>query len=435
MIIDLDALPVILGYAILFFVIYYLAYRRYIFSIFDPLFIYVFTISFASVLVVFTLTDKTQYLIHFFACHLFYFLGFTFSESKFSSWYEHKKNRIFQPKEFDDNYSLQLTIYTLFGIYVLANIIMFYTTGFAFLDDDPTRAKVENYMNGFGIILKINWGIGGFLSAGLLYLILNWKQRSAMAMLLVVVFFTALEGSKSSLLRILITFGLLATHSLFSSNQRILQWFYRLAPIGLIILMSVFFAVLFKENQDSEQAAFAFVKRLLYGADSILFFYLPENEQYFSTYHFWQYPAHLFNQILGFLRLVNVNEAMGNIMVLNTLPSSYTGVIVGPNTPYYIEGQVYFGYYGAFAYSFLIGAIYAFVRVYFFNSPYRTAFWFVLAACICQQAMFLSIEVTLFLTQAFDTCFFVLPVYVLVNFALYGKLNVRLPISLKRTIQ
>lgn len=410
-------------YASGFFLVYYFCYRRYIYSVFDPLFIYVFGLSFSSVLVVFTLSDRPAYFIHFFLCHACLFLGFSLLN------YLLKRRRIdpgsnLFPLNFNDYKILRTLVYFLFGFYCLVNLILLYTSGFALLSDDPTIAKVENFAQGFGIILKINWGIGGFIVAGLLFLILSELRTFDLWLLLIVTVLTALEGSKSSLLRILITYALIANHPVFYYKRQVIDKIRMLLPVGFIALFSVFFIVLVKESTDSEQAFFAFVRRLLYGADSTLYFYAPVNEQYFSRFRFWEYPSHLFNQIFGFLRLVPYQEALGNVMVQNVLPNN-TGTIVGPNTPYYIEGQIYFGYYGGFAYSFMVGSMYALIRLYFFKSNYYSAFWLVLICCICQQASALTVEVTLFLTQAFDTCFFVIPAYVFVSLAVRGKIRIR----------
>lgn len=421
--IDYNILPEISLYVILFFGVYFICYRKFIYSILDPLFIYSFTLSFSSVLVIYTLADQPSYLFHFFACHTFFFVGFL---TGFRLFNEIKQPIITVPLPtiFFDYKTLQMVIYLLFTFYVLVNVILLYTVGFALLSDNPTTAKVENFTQGFGIVLKINWGIGGFLIAGLLFLILSETRRIDLVLLSVVTVFTALEGSKSSLLRILITLILLVNHPIFKQDQRIIKKIRLSAPLGVVAMLSVFFTVLFKENVDSEQAVFALIRRLLYGADSTLYFYMPVNEQYFARFHFWEYPSHFLNQILGFLRIVPYNEAFGNVMVANAVPSM-TGTIIGPNTPYYIEGQIFFGYYGAFIYSAIIGGCYALVRQYFFGARYYSAFWLVLICCLCQQANALTVEVTLFIAQAFNTCLFVVPVYVITSLAMRGKLQFR----------
>lgn len=421
--IDYEVIPEILLYTLGFFLIYFLAYKRYIYSILDPLFIYVFTISFSSVLIIYTLDERSAYLIHFFLCQFFLYIGFVVTVHWLRN-YSRQELHIKFPNEFFDFETLRIVVYLLFAFYFLANIVLFYTTGFALLNDDPTVAKVENFTKGFGIIRKINTSIGSFLTAGLLFFVLAKIRWIDVFTLFIVIILTALEGSKSSLLRILITFVLLANHQLFIHKKEILGKIKLIIPLGILAVFGIFFTVLFKENSDYEQVTFAFIRRLLYGADATLYFYLPVNEQYFAQFHFWQYPSHLFNQILGFLRLVVSNEAFGNIMVANAFPSM-TSTIVGPNTPYYIEGQIFFGYYGAFIYSAFVGGCYAFIRQYFFYTRYYSAFWLILICCICQQASGLYVEVTMFITSAFDTFFFVLPVYLVVTLSIYGKLRLR----------
>lgn len=422
--IDYNILPEILLYSTGFFAIYFFSYRKYFYSIVDPLFVYVFTLSFSSVLVIYVLADQPANMVHFFLCHASLLVGFV----AVSHWFNNRRLislPVSSPAHFYDYRTLRTTVYVLFILYALANITLLYTTGFALLNDDPTIAKVENFTKGFGIILKINWGVGGFIIAALLFFILCDARKFDFVLLTVAIIFTALEGSKASLLRILITFVLLLSHPLFKHRQNLIRKLRWAAPVGIAALLGVFFTVLFKENADSEQAAFAFLRRLLYGADSMLYFYSPVNEQYFAQFRFWDYIGHFLNPILAFLRLVPYNEAIGNLMVANDFPQMATGTIVGPNTPYYIEGQVFFGYYGAFIYSAIVGGCYAFVRAYYFKARYYSAFWLVLLCCICQQAYFINIEVTLFITQVFDTCFFVIPTYVLVSLVTKGGVRFR----------
>jgi oligosaccharide repeat unit polymerase len=421
--VDYEAIPEILLYTIGFFLVYFFCYKRYIYSILDPLFIYIFTLSFSSVLVTSILSDRPAYMAHFFLCHAFLFIGFSLTIYLLRG-YKHQTLAIAMPIKFFDYETLRLVVYALFFFYFLANVVLFYTTGFALLSDDPTIAKVENFTNGFGIIRKINFSIGSFITAGLLFFILTESRWLDISFLFIVIVLTGLEGSKSSLIRILITFILLVNHEFFRHRKDITSKIKLLLPVGIIAVFGIFLTVLFKENTDSDQVVFSFVRRLLYGADSILYFYLPVNEQYFAAFNFWQFPGHLLDQILGFLRILTPGEAFGNVMVINAFPN-HTGTVVGPNTPYYIEGQIFFGYYGAFAYSLFVGFCYAFIRQYFFDTKYYSAFWFVLMCCACQQASALTIEVTLFITQMFDTVFFVLPVYLIINLIVNGKLILR----------
>ena len=421
--VDDTTLPEIYLYAFLFFVLYFLLYRKYIYSVVDPIFLYIAGLAFSSVLVINVLESEPVYIYHFFICHFFLFVGFSSIVNYLKRTRDTEKH-LKLPVDFFDYYTVRLTVYILFFIYVLANIVLFYSTGFALLNDDPTLAKVENFSKGYGIILFINWGVGQFLLPAVIFFILYRPRAIDYTLLFFLIALTSLEGSKSALFRILIVLFLWVNHPLFKHKKQIVKWIKLSAPIGIFASLLVSFIVLSKENGSTEDAFFAFIKRLLYGADSILTFYLPVNEQYFSKFHFWEYPAHFFNQVLAFFRIVPNHEALGNIMVENAFPSR-VGTIVGPNTPYYIEGQIYFGYYGAFIYSMLVGICYGLIREYFFNNKSSSVFWLIFTCCICQQAGALHAEVTFFFIQSFYSCFFVIPVYVVVSLAIHGRLKFR----------
>ena len=421
MLVDYDTLPEILISVVIFFCLYYIVVFKFVYSILDPLFIYIFSLSFSSVLVITVLDDQPKYLMHFFICQAFFFIGFILI---FNITKKDDKPTVVSSNKFFDYHILRITFYVLFVVYFIGNIVTLYTTGFALLNDDPTLAKVENFSKGIGIIFVINLGVGGFLTSTLLFYILTKPKITDFVLLIVILIFTSLEGSKGGLLRILITLTLLLNHSLFSHKHKFIKVARLLIPLGLLLALVVIFTVLSKENSDSEQAFFAFIRRLLYGADALFTFYLPVNEQYFARFQFWDYPSHFFNQILAFLRITENHEALGNVMVANAFPNR-VGTIVGPNTPFNIEGQIFFGYYGAIVYSMIVGGIYAYIRQYFFQKHYYSAFWFVFTACISQQASALVGEVTYFVIQAFYSCFFVIPVYILVAFAVQGKFSLR----------
>lgn len=428
-----ELLPKILLYSLVIFVIYYALYKKFIFSVIDPLFIYLFNTTFASVLVI-SVVNEHKYIIHFFICQVCLLLGIYIVNRKY-----HWNNIIkYRPSyvSLSDYKLLDLAIYVFSFVYISANIIIFYTKGFALLSDAPTESKVANFQQGFGVFRKINWSIGGVLGSSLFVMILVKPKKIYILLLGLLVLFTALEGSKSSLLRIIISAALVLYHPVFQKKQDIIKKYIKYIPVGIIGLLTVFFTVLIKENETPELAIFAFFRRLLYSADSVLYFYNPVNQDYFGRYSFFDYPSYILNPVLGFLRVMPYQEAFGNIMVDNTLPSNVIlDVIVGPNTSFYIEGQIFFGYFGAFLYSFIIGLTYAFIRIVYFSLVKCPAFLLAFIGYICQLIMMLLVDVNLFITQFFDTCFFVLPIYIGVCFIKHKKIVIRRPqFTLRRLV-
>ena len=424
MLISVDILPEVFLYSCGSGLLFWLLYRHYIFSVVDPLFIFVITTSFASVLVLKTVEDPRN-IIHYFICELSAWAGFAWIQKRTG-------NPAVQvsPKKVDVQFTdvmlLRYTNYILFSIYLVANLIILRTKGFALLSDAPTTAKVANFQEGFGIFRKINWAVGGVSSAGLLFLYILERKRIDILMFLLIVGFSALEGSKSALLHYVVMALLLVYHPAFRHQERLRRQIKQYAPLTVIAVFAVIFAVLIRENSDTEGVLLAFVRRLLYGADSTLFFYNPANIEYFTRYSWTDFPNYIINPILGFLRLAPYQEAFGNVMVENTLPPGVTmDVIVGPNSSFYIEGQVFFGFYGAFVYSFVLGCLTSWMRTMYFSLIHSSAFALVFLNVIYQFSTLILTDLKLFITQSFDAILLVLPVYVLICFIVNRKLIIR----------
>lgn len=413
----LNALISVAGFLFLYFILY----RKYIFSLADPVAFHVSNLAFSSVLVINVVQD-VNYVIHFFGCQLFLFLGFACVQE----WLSVKQAKTQTHSSFYDIHLLKYTAYVSFIVFVLANLLIFYSKGFALLSDDPNSAKVTNFQGGFGLVRKINWSIGSFLSASLIILYLVERKGRYLFLIAVFAFFIALDGSKSSLLRIIIVAVLLTHHAFFVTDKRLKNDLKKFIPIGIMAVVAVLYTAFGKNTNSLDQTGFAFLQRLLYGADSVIYFYQPANDYLLTQYGPLDYLHHITNPILGFLRLATYDEALGNIMVENAIPPGVTlDVIAGPNSPYYIEGQIYFGYYGAFVYSFIIGGIFSCCRQLFFSIARAPFFLFALGCALCFHSANILIESTLFITTCFDTCFFVIPIYVLVCLWVNRRLVIR----------
>lgn len=426
MILDLAIIPEIIAYSLLFGISLWLLYRKYIYSFVDTLFVFVFTTTFSCILVMKAL-DDVKYIAHFFICQLCVWLGFVLVQEKGKISSIKTASPEVTPR-FTDVRLLQLTTYVLFCIYVLANLIILQTKGFALLSDAPSSAKVANFQEGFGIFRKINWAIGGVASAGLMFLYLYRQHKFDLCLLLLMMALTSLEGSKSALVRYAIGFGILLYHPVFHYRKELINRLKPYVPFAAFAVFGVFFAVLMKENESGEEVLVAFVRRLLYSADSVLYFYHPVNIDFFSKFTWLDFPTYIINPVLGFLRIAPYQEAFGNVMVENALPPNVViDVFVGPNTSFYVEGQVFFGYYGAFVYSFVLGALASWIRLYYFSMRQGSAFYFVFLSTIYQFSAALLIDVKLFITQTVDAILLVIPIYILVCLVANRRIVIRWP--------
>lgn len=424
--IDFGIIPLILSSALILFAIYFLLYYRFVYSIIDPLFIWIFTTSFASVLAI-QVIPTLEDIIHFFGCQLSLWIGFVVAYRKVK--YSH--NGIGKLKEvfkFSDQSLLKWITYMLLIVYLISNLIIGYSKGFALFSGAPSESKIANFQEGFGFFRKINWSVGTFVYTSLMFMYFLKKRFVDLFFLVVVIFFSSLDGSKGALLQIAISAGIIFYHPAFSSRRIELKNLQRYMPLLLIAVMSLFFSILLKENDGPEAASLAFIKRLLYTSDSVLYFYTPINLSFFENYSFWEYFPRLVNPILGFLRIQPYQEAIGNTMYDNLrIPGTpVTSVTVGPNAPFYIEGRIFFYYWGAFPYSALVGYLYASIRTHFFSITRTSSFYFVYMATFLHLAQAVIIDVNLAVTQSFDLLFFVFPSYIFVSFLLRQKLILRL---------
>lgn len=421
--INTNELPFLVGSAAVLLIIYLFLYKKFIYSIVDPLFIWVLTTSFGSVLAIQVIPGLPD-IIHFFGCQLSLWAGFVLAYNRPNA-NRLVDNELQATYTFSDQDLLRWFTYAAFFVYLFSNMIIAYSKGFALFSDTPTESKIANFQNGFGIFRKINWSIGTFVLTAFIYMYILKRRIIDLSFLIIVIFLGSLDGSKASFLRVALAAGVILYHPSFSGRKVALKTLKKYVPLFLGITMTIFFSVLLKENNGISEAGLAFIKRLLYTADSVLYYYTPVNIDYFDSYSFGDYLVRITNPILGFFRLQEYQEAPGNLMVENlSLPGSLPSVTVGPNAPFFIEGRIYFNFWVAFPYSMIIGYLYASTRIYFFSLQRSSAFYYIFVASFMQLAIALITDVNLAITQLFDLFFFVAPFYVVISLLLTRKVKI-----------
>lgn len=424
--IDFDILPNLYGWVAVILTIYLLLYYKFVYSIIDPLFMWIFSTAFASFFATQVIPDIND-IFHFFGCQISLWMGFLLA-------YRHNRklhnDKPEQTYSFSNQSILRWTTYLLLAVYILSNVIIGYIKGFALFSDNPTESRFADFQGGFGLFRKINWATGKFVITGLLYMYLTEKKKKDIGFFLLVVFFSSIDGSKSALFGVIAVVGILFYHPAFSQKKILLKKIQRYTPVFILGAVSISFMVLIKEKGGLGDAYLGFVKRLLYSADSLLYFYIPVNITYFENYSFTDYITVVANPILGFLRLQPYQETVGNILYDNLRALESTDITIGPNAPFYLEGRIYFYFWGAFPFSLLLGYLYAKVRVYYFSLTNTSAFYFVYMATFCQFAVFIISDMNLAVTQLFGLAFFVLPPYFLVKLLMHRKFTVRFNMNL-----
>jgi hypothetical protein len=126
------------------------------------------------------------------------------------------------------------------------------------------------------------------------------------------------------------------------------------------------------------------------------------------------YPAHLLNPLLGMLRLAEYQSPLGNLMVQQSLGvSERLSEALGPNTPFYVKGELFFGPVFALGYSFLVGATAAWLRRSFEACHWSSPVTFCLRGTLFLMIPALAMEDSLFISMVLDMLLVVIPVFFL----------------------
>lgn len=385
------------------------ATRRHLSGILDPLAYFIVTSSFAVTLAA-TLVNDVYILFRVVIYLIFFWVGFFITSSS-------SKNRNSTKREHrihkDASFSIIITTGVL--LVISANIFAWQRAGVPLFSHDPSLQKSESLTDGLGIIRRLNWGMGTFLFMGSVFWILFNQSRVAVACLAALAIAAILNGSKSALLPAVFAIGLFLLNPFLDNKlNSIKERMQSLSRYALVIAIAPVLAVFLIESDDITEAAIALGTRLLYFGDALLYWSDPELRQHFKSIHPpHSYPAHLFGGILGAARLVPYSAPIGNEFVQFSLRvgQELSGSL-GPNIPFYVKGEIFFGTVFAAAYSTFIGLLIALVRRIFSQRAYTTLTSYTIAATLVGLSMTLPVEDSLMVNRVFDLALFLTPTIV-----------------------
>lgn len=384
--------------------------RRHIFGVFDPLLYFVISSAFAITLTALTVDSPLLLwrVIMYFVC---FWAGFSVSCRKAPSPLPARAIYV-------DNIDFFVRL-VLVGAatMIILNAIGWISRGIPLLSDNPSLEKVDSLTGGLGFIRRFNWGVGVFVLIGSLYWFLAKRSAASVAVTVLVCFMTALGGSKASLLPILFAAGLYRTRPFESKKitdfSRQLR--HAFPVIGLLVVVPVF-AVLLVENEGLQQALNSLAIRLLYFGDVMLYWGQQNVRNTFAGLGPLDYPGHVLNGVTGFLRLTGYDMPLGTTMVNATLDQfAEFDSAIGPNTPFYVKGEVFFGAFAAPLYAFGIGALFKWLRVQFFRYSGHSLTRYSVLATVIVLAGALPIEDSLFVVQLFDFAVFFPFIYLITS--------------------
>lgn len=383
--------------------------RRHLSGILDPLTYFIVTSSFALTLAATLVNDI--YIFSRVAIYLFFFwLGFFIASpsSKIPS-----TTKMGHSIRKDTSFSIIITTGVLLVIFT--NIFAWQRAGIPIFSIDPSLQKSESLTDGLGIVRRLNWGMGTFVFMGSVFWILFNRSKVAIGLLAALALVAILNGSKSALLPIVFAIGLFLKNP-FSNNKfkSITEQTQRLSRYTLAIATTPVLVVFLIESDNIAEASIALGTRLLYFGDALLYWSDPELRRHFKLIHPpHSYPTHLFSGILGAIRLIPYSAPIGNDFVQFSLRAGQElSGSLGPNIPFYVKGEIFFGTVFAAAYSTIVGMAIALVRRMFARKTYLTLTSYSIAATLVSLSMTLPVEDSLMVNRLFDLVLFLTPTIV-----------------------
>lgn len=383
-----DALLAIAGISTLVFIV---AYRRFIFSIFDPLCLFLATLIADSVLML-GLPWAADLKWEFIGFTFFLWAGFALRGRLPAT----HPRVIFGRKAL---FELEFVLFALFILIVAANLYLGVSTGFPLISSHPSEAKVTDFTGGLGIIRRINMGPYDFFSGGcLLFAVIGHKRRLALSALVIATSFVVLDGSKGVMLPIIFAIAFLLAHRGLNNDEQLESRAKKY--IFFLLVLGVSLAVLVKTRDTGSLygGLLGFFQRLLLAGDVILY-YFPRREVIMTLVdpNIWGYLHNVFGDFLGMVRVVPYQAALGSIIL-----GSDDGF--GPNAQYFVQADLFFGPISGLLYCFIVGYFIASLRTNFFKRATGSAIWLAFKLMLAVSAFSFAVDAGLFVAPVITAC-------------------------------
>ncbi len=383
----------------------YALVRQRVANIADPLFFFVLTSAFSLALGCFAV-DSTWLLARIFLYFTFFYAGFFLVSGQ--------SQLALPPLQMHADFQQFRAIVIVCGLFYLGfNTIMWMKSGVILLSDDPSLQKSEAYADGFGFIRRFNWSVGVFVMIASLYWWLWERTVLAVIFVMLSVLITITGGGKGALLPAIFAIGLFSAKPFVSAQLRNdAPRLRRIIPILLAIALIPVAIVLVTEHGSAKDAFDAFVLRLFYSGDVLLYWGQENVRIEFAGLGPLDYLRDTFGSVLGSLRLIDYGIPIGNQFVRSTLPfGTDFSESLGPNLPFYVRGELYLGPVLALLHAFIIGMIFGCIRRYFLNYRGQSLLSYSLLSFAVIVSLTLPTEEGLAIGQAFDFAFYFLPIY------------------------
>jgi oligosaccharide repeat unit polymerase len=353
-------------------VIYFIIYRKYIYSILDPLALHIIMSASASSVVLFLFQIsliKEYYFYSFMFTQLSFVAGFMLTKpiSYRTLIKENNKSTLIYDVSTKYLYLLSLILY-LFSI-----LTTYYINGIPLFME--SRLEAFSGGSGFGIFGRIIPITTIIILSIAFYNIFFIKKRTYIVdkfVILTVIINAIFSGSKSEILYIFFVLFFVIFFNYQSSSDKIivikkrferLKWYLLLFSI-VVVLLIINIQVSLKYGADNTMnPLFVLLMRLINSGDIFFEVYPNDYINYASTANGLEA---LFSPILGTFRLMTWGELPDSIGLQIHQMLYQTDLIEGPNTRHNIFGLFYFGPYVSIIFSFILGYLISYFRNKFY---------------------------------------------------------------------
>lgn len=381
-------------------VITFIAYRRFIFDLFDPLSFFLLTLIADSALML-VLPWATYLKWEYVGFFLSLWAGFAFRGNPSAT----HPAVVFNKRAL---FELEFVLAVLFMVILVGNLYLGLTAGFPLFSLHPSEAKVTALTGGVGIVRRINMGPYQFFSCGCLLLaVIGYNRRFLLLVLSIATFLVVLSGSKGALLPVIFIVAFLLAHGGLNKNSQFRMRATKYLVIMLGVGVGIGILITTKDTGSLSAGITAYFMRFLMSGDVILF-YFPRRDEIMTLVdpNFFEYMHHLLGDLLGMLRIGDYQGSLGSIIVGND-----DGF--GPNSQFFVQSDLFFGPFFGMLYSFIVGYIMASFRARFFEKATRSAVWLVFELLLAVSAFTLAIEAGMLVITIFTTAVVVLPLWLL----------------------
>ncbi len=372
-----DNISSLIFFTIVSVLIYLIVYKKYIQSVFDPMFLIVIIAGLSASTVFFLYFNneiKFEYFYKFIITEISFIIGFFIIRPvNFKTYFNNNDDR--STNLFSDRF-VKILFYQTSITHICLQILTYILVGIPLLLD--SRMATYSGGSGFGIVgrlIEISSGFGMFL---LIYRMLYLKNNSVNKIynytyLTLVIIFLLLSGSKTNLLFLIyymffVNIFMLKINS--SKVKEVLKKSIRIQRIILYFSIPLIFLIMYIQfvntgGDGNEHSPLIALGQRIISFGDIFYLSFPNDviKSMDSTNGFLQ----LFKDPLGMLRITSWEELPIDCGIQVYKYHYNNEMISGPNPRYNYFSILYFNEIGQIIFCFIIGLITSFIRNTFFK--------------------------------------------------------------------